>query len=144
MRGISLIRQLALINLAFVALQPLSAGLFLSGYGGAVTAHTTVALSLQLGALVQAIIAIVLWRRDRAPAWVAGISIGLLLMVSVQLGLGYTRRYWLHVPVGVGMFGWLMGQVNRLTTLKISNGTRVSGADGELRNRLNRESAGRG
>jgi len=57
-------------------LQPVSAGFFLSGYGRAVTMHAVVALALQLGALIQVIIA---------------------------LGLGYTRRHWLHVPLGVGL-----------------------------------------
>jgi len=121
-RGITLIRQLALINLACVGLQPISAGFFLSGYEYAVPAHAGVALALQLGALIQAVTALVLWRRNRAPAWVAGISIGLFAMVLLQAGLGYSRRYWLHVPLGVGIFGWLTRQVNRLDRLRSTNG----------------------
>jgi len=122
--GVPLIRQLALINLACVALQPISAGFFLSGYDYAVSAHAGVALALQLGVVIQAVAAIVLWRRNRAPAWVAGISMGLFVMVFLQAGLGYSRRYWLHVPVGVGIFGWLTRQVNRLDTLRNKNAAR--------------------
>jgi len=70
-------------------------------------AHGGAALVLQLGGLVQAITALVLWRRRRIPAWLAGVSIGLLVMVFLQAGLGYTKEYWLHVPIGVGLFGWL-------------------------------------
>lgn len=119
-----LIRGLMGLNLGLVALQPVSAGFFLSGYGHALTAHTVVALALQIGAVVQAITAIVLWRRDRVPAWIAGISIGFFVMVLLQVGLGYNKRYWLHVPLGVAMFGWLMRQVHRLDTLRQTTGAR--------------------
>src|SRR6266542_2499032 len=115
-QGIRVIRRLVVINLALVALQPISAGFFLSGYERAVTVHAVVAQALQLGALIQAITAIVLWRRRRVPAWVAGLSIGLFVIVFLQVGLGYSKRYWLHVPIGVGIFGWLTRQVNRLDT----------------------------
>jgi hypothetical protein len=106
------IRRLVGINLALVALQPISAGFFLSGYGPATTVHAVVAFALQVGVVIQAITALVLWRRRRVPAWVAGISIGLFVLVFLQVGLGYNKRYWLHVPIGVGLFGWL----TRLTT----------------------------
>ena len=43
--------------------------------------------------------------------------IGLFAIVFLQVGLGYTRRHWLHVPVGVGLFGGLLRQANRLDTL---------------------------
>lgn len=70
-------------------------------------AHGGAALVLQLGGLMQAITAVVLWRQRRIPAWLAGVSIGLLVMVFLQAGLGYKKEYWLHVPIGVGLFGWL-------------------------------------
>ena len=116
-QGIRLIRWLMVINLGLVALQALSAGFFLSGYGRGVTLHSVGALALQSGALIQAITAVVLWRRGRVPASVAGFSIGLLMIVFLQAGLGYNKRYWLHVPLGVGIFGGLTRQVNRLDTL---------------------------
>jgi hypothetical protein len=123
-QGIRLIRRLLVINLGLVALQPLSAGLFLSGYERAVTVHAAVALALQLGALIQAVTAIVLWRRRRLPAWLGGLSIGLLVIVFLQVGLGYNKQYWLHVPIGVGMFGWLMRQVSRLDARGGTTGAR--------------------
>jgi hypothetical protein len=123
-QGIRLIRRLVVINLGLVALQPISAGFFLSGYERAVTVHAGVALALQFGALIQGISAVVLWRRRRVPAWVAGLSIGLFVIVFLQVGLGYNKRYWLHVPIGVGMFGWLRQQVNRLDTLCRTTGAR--------------------
>ncbi len=123
-QGIRLIRWLMVINLGLVALQPVSAGLFLSGYERAVTVHAVVALALQLGALIQVVTAVILWRRHRVPAWMAGVSIGLLVVVFLQVGLGYNKRYWLHVPLGVAIFGWLTRQLSRLDTRWRTTGAR--------------------
>jgi heme A synthase len=116
--GLRLIRWLVAINLGLVALQAISAGFFLSGYGRAVTIHANGGLALQVGAFIQAVAAVVLWRRRRVPGWVAGLSIGLFAIVFLQVGLGYTRRHWLHVPIGVGLFAGLIRHVNRLDTLR--------------------------
>ena len=35
---------------------------------------------------------------------------------------GYTRRHWLHVPIGVGLFGGLMRELHRLDTLRRTAG----------------------
>jgi hypothetical protein len=123
-KGITLIRRLLGLNLALVALQPLSAGFFLSGYERAVTVHAAVAIALQLGALIQVVTAIVLWRRRRVPGWVAGFSVGLFVIVFLQVGLGYSKWYWLHVPVGVGILGFISRQANRLDALWRTTGAR--------------------
>ena len=115
-KGIRLVQQLVVINLTFVALQALSAGFLMSGYAPALKVHAIVAVALQFGAVIQAVAGVVQWRRRRVPAWVAGVSIGLFVMVFLQVGFGYRRWYWLHVPIGVGMFGGLARQVNRLDT----------------------------
>ena len=113
---VRLIRRLVVINLGLVALQALSAGFLMSGYARALTVHAMVAAALQVGALIQVGTAVVLWRRHRVPTWITGVSIGLFVIVLLQVGLGYRRSYWLHVPIGVGMFGGLMRQVTRLDT----------------------------
>ena len=112
-QGIRMVRRLAGINLGLVALQALSAGFLMSGYARALTVHQIVAIALQFGALVQAIAAVVQWRRHRMPAWVVAVSVGVFLIVFLQIGLGYRRVYWLHIPIGVGLFGGLTRQVNR-------------------------------
>jgi hypothetical protein len=117
-QGVRFIRLLVVINLGLVSLQAVSAGFLMSGYARALTVHAIVAAALQLGALIQAVTAVVLRRRRRrVPAWMIGVSIGLFVIVFVQVGLGYRRSYWLHVPIGVGMFGGLMRQVSRLDTV---------------------------
>ena len=118
------IRRLVLLNLGLVALQALSAGFLMSGYARAATIHAGVAPALQLGALTQAVAAVVLWRRGRVSAWVARAGIGLFVIVVLQVGAGYTKRYWLHVPIGVGIFGGLIRQATRLDTLSRAPGAR--------------------
>jgi hypothetical protein len=110
---------MAAVNLGLVGLQAVSAGFFLSGFEYAVQTHAAVAVALQLGALVQAVTAVVLWRRGRVPAWVGGVSIGLVVLVFLQAGLGHSSRYWLHVPLGVALFGLLTRQVNRLDAIRL-------------------------
>jgi hypothetical protein len=122
--AIRVIRRLVMVNLGLVALQPISAGLFLSGYERAVTVHAVVALALQLGALVQAGTCVVLWRRRRVPGWVAALSIGLFVLVFLEIGFGYTKRYWLHVPIGVGIVVSLTRQLTMLDTLWRTRGAR--------------------
>ena len=123
--GIRWIQRLVAINLLLVALQPISAGFFLSGYPRAVTIHANVALALLLGVFVQAVTAVILWRRRSIPGWVAGISVGLFAIVFFQHGLGYKKVFWLHVPIGVGLFGWLIRLRIRLDTLWRATGARA-------------------
>ena len=116
-RDIRLIRHVSGLNLGLVALQPISAGLLMSGYGRALPVHAVVGLALQLGALVQVGAAIVLWRRRHVPPWVAAVSIGFFVVVFLQNAFGHYRQYWLHVPIGVALFGALVRQGSRLVTL---------------------------
>jgi hypothetical protein len=117
-QGVGLMVALVIINFALAAVQAISAGFLMSGYEGAVAIHARTALALEIGALIQALAAAVLFRRHRVPPWVAGLSIGLLIIVVLQVGFGYRSLYWLHVPIGVGIFGSLVLQLNRLQALR--------------------------
>src|SRR4030095_13441791 len=74
--AIRVIRRLVWINLGLGALQASSAGFCLSGYSRAAGVHRVVAHALQFGALAQAVTAVVLWRKRRVPARLAGVGIG--------------------------------------------------------------------
>jgi|SRR5689334_5878055 len=119
--GARLIPRLVGINLAFAALQPVSAGLFLSGYERAVSVHAVIGIGLVIGVLVQAVASVVVWRRG-APAWQMRVSLILFAVVLIQLALGYNKVYWLHVPIGVGLFGWLIRLRARVATLWLAAG----------------------
>lgn len=113
-QGIGMVRRLVLVNLGLVGLQALSAGFLMSGYVSALTVHRIVAIVLQFTVLAQAVAAVVLRRRRRVPAWVAGASVALFLVVFLQAGFGFRKLYWLHIPIGVGLFGGLTRQAARL------------------------------
>jgi hypothetical protein len=123
-QDIRLIRWLVVINLVMVALQPISAGLLMSGFGRALPVHAVVGLALQLVLLVQVGAAVLLWRQGRAPAWVAGVSIALFVIVLLQNAVGHNRQYWLHVPTGVALVGALNRQRSSLDTLRRTTGVR--------------------
>jgi len=38
-------------------------------------------------------------------------------MMVLELAVGHSRIYWLHLPIGVGLFGGLARQVGRLKTI---------------------------
>jgi hypothetical protein len=111
-----MIKRIVLINFGLVATQALTAGLFLSGSVRALKLHAIVGLALACGAAVQAIATGTLWWQRRVSARRAGAAIGLLALMVVQVGLGYSRRYWLHVPIGVLLFGALMTHADRSNT----------------------------
>jgi hypothetical protein len=116
--GPTVIRVLVLINLGLLALEVVAAGLVLSGSGPAVIVHARGALGLGLGAIIQAIVAVVLWARGRVPAWVARAAIVLFVIVVLQMGAGHRKLYWLHVPIAFGLFGWLLRQTRQLDALR--------------------------
>ena len=118
MSDIRLIRWLVAVNLALVALQPVSAGLFMSGFGRALPVHAFGGLALGVALLVQAGAAALRWRQGRAPGWVAGISVALFVAVLLQNAFGHNRQYWLHVPMGVALVAALNRQRSSLDTLQ--------------------------
>ena len=86
--------------------QAVFAGLFLDG-GDAWRGWHAVngMLVLPLLALSQVSLAVLVWRRGRAPGWLAVASLGLLVALLVQSVLGMTSQVAVHVPLGVAIFG---------------------------------------
>ena len=109
-RRLTWLHMLAMVNLGLVVIQAVSAGSALSGYGIAATMHSRVAMVLGLGVLAQAVASIVMWRRGRMTGRMAGGAAVLFLLVVVQIAAGHSRRYWLHVPLGVALVGALAQQ----------------------------------
>ena len=106
------ITWLTATNLGLVGLQPISAGFLLSRYDHALSIHAAVAAAVQLVAVIQVVTAVVLWLRRRVTRRVAGLSVGLCVMVFLEVWAGRHREYWLHVPIGVGILVWLRGRLD--------------------------------
>jgi hypothetical protein len=96
---------LGLLAMAVFA-QAVLAGLFLDG-GDAWRGWHAVngMLVLPLLALVQVVLAVLVWRRGRGPGWLALASVALLVALLVQSMLGMTSQVAAHVPLGVAIFG---------------------------------------
>jgi hypothetical protein len=99
--------------------QAVFAGQFLDGNEGWRDWHATNGmLVLPLLALVEVVLAVLVWRSGGGPGWVALASVGLLLAIFVQAGMGRNGQLAVHVPLGVailGLLGMLLGGTRNLT-----------------------------
>ena len=120
-RGSAIVRamQVVLWLLAVaVFAQAVLAGLFLDGGDAWRTWHATNGmLVLPLLALLQVVLAVLVWRRGRGPGWLTVASVGLLLALLVQNVMGMTSQVAVHVPLGVAIFGLIGTLLARARTL---------------------------
>ena len=86
--------------------QAVLAGLFLDG-GDAWRGWHAIngMLALPLLALIQVVLAVLVWRRGRGPRWPLLASVGLLVALLVQSMLGMTGKVAAHVSLGVAISG---------------------------------------
>jgi hypothetical protein len=109
------LRVVAVLVTTLVLLQPVLAGLYMSGSYDMLTGHEVNAHVLTLTTLIQFVAAVVFWAR-RGKGWTALLALLLMLVVNVQAGFGYARLLAGHVPMGVAitvvqvLFAvWLLG-----------------------------------
>jgi hypothetical protein len=102
---------LARVQAAMVFMQAVFAGGFLSGRTGLRYAHGVNAGLLWLVSVVLMVVAVVTWRRGRTPGWVAAVASGLWVALEVQIAAGEAGMLWIHVPLGVAIFGIAVGTV---------------------------------
>jgi hypothetical protein len=102
---------LARVQAAMVFMQAVFAGGFLSGRTGLRYAHGVNAGLLWLVSVVLMVVAVVTWRRGRTPGWVAAVASGLWVSLEVQIAAGEAGMLWIHVPLGVAIFGIAVGTV---------------------------------
>ena len=99
------LRVIVLLHAALVFAQAAFAGQVLAGHAAWLRAHEANGGILHLVALVQLVVAVLLWRPGRGPGWPALASLALLVAEELQIGFGYARVLALHVPLGVAIFG---------------------------------------
>ncbi|WP_283135099.1 hypothetical protein [Rhizohabitans arisaemae] len=102
------LRVLAMAVTLLALVQPVLAGLFVTGDVGMLDLHGMIASFLVVLAFLQIIASILAWRPGRGPAWPVSVSIGIFVVIELQAALGYARAIALHIPVGVLLFGLLV------------------------------------
>ena len=108
------LRLLAMLVFA----QAMFAGLFLDGNEAWRDWHAVNGmLVLPLLALVVVVLAVLVWRAGHGPGWLALASVGLLLAIFVQIGMGQTSQLAVHVPLGVAILGLVGALLARTRTL---------------------------
>jgi cytochrome bd-type quinol oxidase subunit 2 len=111
-------RVLLWLLAAAVFAQAVFAGLFLDGATAWRGWHAINGmLVLPLLALVQVVLAVLVWRRDGGPGWLPIASLGLLLALLVQSVLGQASQVAVHVPLGLAIFGLIGTLLTRARTL---------------------------
>jgi len=102
-----------------VLAQAILAGLFLDGHDAWRDWHAANGMVLlPLLALVQAVLAVLVWRPGHGPGWPAVASVGLLVAILLQSAMGQAGQLVVHVPLGVAIFGLvgaLLGRTRNLT-----------------------------
>lgn len=99
------LRVVAVLHALSFLVQPILAGLFLSGQDTAVDMHATNATVLVALCLTMTVLAVLAWRRGLVPRAAFTISLALLVVEIAQMGVGYSHIMWLHIPLGVLMMG---------------------------------------
>jgi hypothetical protein len=95
-----LLRITATIQLVLVLVQPVLAGLFLTGDVDAIEVHAAVATAVAFVEL--ALIGVtVAYTVVRGRLWVLPASVALLVAVGLQMAVGYNRALQFHIPLGV-------------------------------------------
>ena len=87
----------ALLTLVSLAFQYVTAGQ-LFPHGGPEQLHAGGAIVLHLLSGLTAVAAVLLWRRDGAPTWLAVLAALLFVLTFVQASTGGRDTLWIHVP----------------------------------------------
>lgn len=83
--------------------QPVLAGGFLQGHYPLLQAHQIAAMILATVVLVSLVAALLAWRPGGAPGVLPRDQLITLVVIAVQMVLGFSRELIIHVPLGVGV-----------------------------------------
>jgi len=100
MKSLTALRVIAVAQAVAVCLQPVLAGVYLNGSGGAMRLHEPIGLGVTLLCLGQLLIATIYWRSG-GDGFAVTASLTLLLTEGLQVAMGYSRQLALHVPLGI-------------------------------------------
>jgi hypothetical protein len=109
------LRVAAVVNTLALIVQAVLAGMFLSGQDSAIDLHATTATAVVALGLVLTILGFLAWRRRLVERSAFTVSTALLVTEVAQTAIGYAHLMWLHVPLGVVLFGGVVQLAPRIT-----------------------------
>ncbi len=104
-----LLRVLLTAQLGTAVLQPLLAGLFLSGDVDAVVWHGVIGGLLVLLGVTVAVVSFLYVVAGNGRWWLLPVAAAAAFLEMVQLGLGYAGLVQAHVPLGVAVVATVVG-----------------------------------
>ena len=97
-------RVLAALLTVLIFVQPVLAGLFITGNVTMLSLHSANATLIQLLSLLLVAAGILVWRPGHGSPRLMWASLILFVLIGAQAGFGYTRSLAFHIPLGVLLF----------------------------------------
>lgn len=110
------LRVTAIVHALAFALQPVLAGMFLSGRDNAIGSHGDNAAIVSTIALLLTAMAALARRKRLVGPRVLPLLAAVFVLEIVQLTVGMDHRMWLHIPLGVGLFAVVIATLPLLFT----------------------------
>lgn len=104
-----MLRLMAMLHVLVALAQAVTAGSFMEGNASALNIHQLTGTSvITTVAVLQVVLAVVCWRRHQIAVWFPLACLVLFFAEMAQIGLGFTDRMALHVPLGSLIVGMAM------------------------------------
>lgn len=98
------LRLLMAVHVLIALAQAVFAGTFLDGDPTALRLHQLTGTSVIIAiSVLQVVVGVLCWRRHQHSPWLALGSAGLFVAEVAQIGLGFTDKLVLHVPLGASI-----------------------------------------
>ncbi|MGH8933028.1 MAG: hypothetical protein ACRDZO_20985 [Egibacteraceae bacterium] len=100
------LRCAAALQALLVVWQAFLAGAALGGSSAALALHEQIGTErVTLASLIVLVLAVMAWRRGRAPGWPALVALGTVAVLYLQIDSGFAGTLDVHLPLGVTIFG---------------------------------------
>ncbi|MFF3327792.1 hypothetical protein [Streptomyces sp. NPDC002889] len=98
-----LLRCIITSFLLLTLVQPVLAGMFITGDVDLLDLHEINAHTISFLSWLLVINAVLLWRPGRGPLWPLAVAVLVSFLVQLQSGSGFSRNLGLHIPLGVAL-----------------------------------------
>lgn len=117
-----ILRIVVVLTALLIFAQPFLAGAYLQGQFDALGFHEANANAISGLLLIQVGAALAYWLIGRGAAAPVFVAVALLVLVVVQLTMGYDRNMLVHIPLGIAIVGFAGGNVGRMFAADASVG----------------------